>query len=330
MREGQQRVMQGTGTQVFKVIVEDRYDGERMDKVLSESIADVSRGLARKVIDFGGVFIDGKRIRRCDFAVRPGQTIEMFLDGRKYQAYSLSQQDIVYRDDYLLVINKPAGTETQPTPSRFKGTLYHVVLQYLQQDRTKGVRPDVGMVQRLDRDTSGLILFSINQRSHKGLTQMFRDRKVEKYYLAIVSGEVRQGGTFDSLLARRRRDNRTLSVERGGKRAITHYQPIGVHAGCSLVGIRLETGRSHQIRAHFSEAGYPLVGDVRYGYVDKPGSGQAKRHLLHSASLALRHPMTDIPLHCQVEPPADFAYFWQKACGSQVDWGNVLQQLVRS
>lgn len=317
----------GAEPQIFKVIVDDHYDGERIDKVLSESLTSISRGIARKAIDFGGVFIDGKRVRRCDFSVCHGQMLEMFLDGRKYQSYNLNHQDIVFQDDYLLVINKPAGIDTQPTPSRFKGTLYYAVLQFLRQNNTRGKRPDVGMMQRLDRDTSGLILFSINQRSHKNLTNLFRERKVEKHYLAIVSGEISQGGTFDSLLARRRRDNLTVSVQRGGKRAITHYHPIGVHGGCSLVAIRLETGRSHQIRAHFSEAGYPLVGDFRYGYADKSGSGQVKRQMLHSTSLGFNHPITNLPIHCKVEPPADFSYCWQTACGFQVDWQDVLQKM---
>lgn len=149
------------------------------------------------------------------------------------------------------------------------------------------------MVQRLDRDTSGVTVFSIHQRAHAAMTRMFAERRVDKRYRALVAGQlVGKEGEFRSLLARQHRTNLMKSVQRGGKEAITRYRVVDTFAECTLVEVELITGRSHQIRAHFSEAGHPLIGDRRYGGPGLVQGQGAGRTMLHAYSLSFAHPVS--------------------------------------
>ena len=240
--------------------------GERLDQYLAQAVEDLSRTQARKVIDLGGVHHNGRRVRACSAQVRPGDVIEVYLDHFPLDPYRIAPQDIVYRDEYLLVLNKPAQIDTQPTHARYKGTLYEALQYHLKNPIRPHLQANIGMVQRLDRSTSGLIVFSIHPRCHQPLTRLFHEQQIEKNYLALVEGcPDPPQGEIRSLLARSRDGNVVRSVPVGGKPAVTRYrveQVMGVYA---LVAVRILTGRSHQIRAHMSEAGCPLVGDLRYG-----------------------------------------------------------------
>jgi 23S rRNA pseudouridine1911/1915/1917 synthase len=163
------------------------------------------------------------------------------------------------------------------------------------------------MVQRLDRDTSGLMVFSIHKRAHGALTQAFAGRAVRKVYLALVAGRMPlDKGEFRSLLARNRASNLVRSVERGGKEAITRYRVLEEFTDASLVEIEILTGRSHQIRVHFSEAGHPLLGDIRYGGQSTCISVDIHRQMLHSYRLTLSHPVRGNPLDLEAPLPHDF------------------------
>lgn len=278
--------------------------GKRLDQLLSSELAWLSRADARRLIDLGGVHVDGRRIRRCSQEVSAGQDVEVHIDGLTLEPFELNEQHLLYRDAYLLVINKPAGVATQPTPARFQGTMYAAVLKFLGLKSEAGL----GMVQRLDRDTSGVMAFSIHPKAHKQLTAAFHERQVDKRYLALVAGTPPQAaGEFRSLLARRHATNRTVSVARGGKPAITRYRMIEQFAGASLVEVELLTGRSHQIRAHFSEAGCPLLGDTAYGGPAQWAGSAVPRQMLHASELRLRHPVSAVDCLWQAPLPHDFA-----------------------
>jgi 23S rRNA pseudouridine1911/1915/1917 synthase len=293
---------------IYRLVVASPGQGMRLDQFLSREIDELSRGVIRKIIDLGGVHVDGRRLGRCSHAVKRGQQVEVYLDGRPLDIPELVEGDVLFHDPYLLAINKPAGIEFQPTHARYKGTVYETVLRYLRKNGSGGASVSLGMVQRLDRDTSGVAVFSIHRRSHGGLTAIFAERKVSKRYLALVTGHPPgPAGEFSSLLARQRSTNRMKSVEKGGREAITRYRVIEEFDCASLVDVEIPTGRSHQIRVHFSEAGHPLLGDRTYG---GPASlkGQALlRQMLHAAALDFAHPVSGETLSIVAPLPDDMA-----------------------
>jgi 23S rRNA pseudouridine1911/1915/1917 synthase len=290
---------------VYRLSVISSAAGMRLDQYLAAEAIDLTRNRARKIIDLGGVHIDGRRVGRCSYPVRAGQNIEIYLDGRSLAIAEFSPGDILFQDRYLLAVNKPAGMDFQPTHARFKGTVYEAILRYLS---SNGGRKDinVGMVQRLDRDTSGVAIFSIHPRAHRGLTEQFKEHRVQKFYRALVEGRMpNREGRFSSLLARQRRTNLMKSVARGGKEAVTEYRVVEEFDRASLVEVEIPTGRSHQIRVHFSEAGHPLLGDTRYGAAASIEGTVAPRQMLHAFSLSLVHPVTGAAISLTAPIPED-------------------------
>jgi 23S rRNA pseudouridine1911/1915/1917 synthase len=236
-----------------------------------------------------------------------GASVEVFFDDGPSEPFRLTEGHIIFRDKYLIAIAKPAGVETQPTPARYKGTLYEAVLTYLQNPFRPLDRPELGMVQRLDRDTSGVLVFSIHPRSHGALTRAFAERKAAKGYLALVKGSPEPAeGEIRSLLARNRGSNRVVTVKKGGKEAITRYRLLESFGGASLLQVEILTGRSHQIRAHMAEAGHPLIGDRLYGGPCLCRSESVLRQMLHSARLEFFHPVSGEPLALEAPLPDDF------------------------
>ena len=282
--------------------------GMRLDQFVASRSADLSRTLVRKLVDLGGVHIGGRRTRRCSYPVQVGETVEVFVDGLPLEPYQVEEAAVVYRDSYLIAIDKPAGIETQPTPARFKGTLYAALLDYLHDPFRPQQVPSLGMVQRLDRDTSGVMVFSTHPRAHRGLTDAFAGRQARKRYLALVAGRMTvPEGEFRSLLARNRATNKVKTVDRGGKEAVTCYRVREEFADAALVEVEILTGRSHQIRAHFAESGHPLLGDQRYGgSVDWHGY-PVRRQMLHSWRLSLAHPVSGETLELEAPIPSDMA-----------------------
>lgn len=296
----------GTNTMIHRCHVEESDQGLRLDAFLSERLEDMSRGAIRKIIDLGGVHVDCRRVRTCDRHVASGQNIELHLDGGLLKPYRIAPEHVLYQDEYLIALNKPAGINTQPTPARYKGTLYEALQKWLDRSRRHGRRLEIGMAQRLDRDTSGVLVFSIHPRSHKGLTEQVRDHGMVKRYLALVAGCPKPGrGTYRSILARSRRGGSMKSVVAGGKEAVTHYRVQQTSQGASLVEIDIVTGRMHQIRAHFSEAGHPILGDSRYKGAQTFAGLSLKRQCLHSWHLEMAHPVSGATLLFRAPVPGD-------------------------
>lgn len=289
-------------TDVLRIVVPPEAAGERLDQLLARSDTGLSRTLARKLIELGGVHLDGRRTRRCGQALSPGQRIEVFRDGGSLDPFVLHDEHVLYRDTYLLALNKPAGIETQPTPARYRGTLYAALLDYLHNPYRPLDKPALGMVQRLDRDTSGVMIFSIHARSHKGLSTLFFEHRVAKTYLALVQGRmVNDSGEFRSQLARNRKSNRYHSVASGGKEAVTCFRVLERFREVSLVEVEILTGRTHQIRVHFAEAGHPLLGDRSYG----GATSTTGRQMLHAWRIVLPHPVSGEPLTFEAPLPED-------------------------
>jgi 23S rRNA pseudouridine1911/1915/1917 synthase len=291
---------------VFRFEPAEKDSGARLDVFIPSCRELLSRTMVRKVVELGGIHVGGKRVRRCSHPVREGEKIELFLDGYPLDIFSLQDEHILFRDEFLIGINKPSGIETNPTPARYKGSLYEALLRFLKNPFRPLDKPELGMVQRLDRETSGVMVFSIHRKAHKPLTASFRERKVRKIYRALVEGHLAcPKGEFRSLLARSHSTNRMKSVSRGGKEAITLYRVIQKFLGVSLVEVEIPTGRSHQIRVHFAEAGHPLLGDSKYGRKNMSGVVGCERTMLHACRIELRHPISGKDLCLEAPLPDD-------------------------
>lgn len=281
--------------------------GTRLDQFLAAHGATASRGEARRIVELGGVHVAGRRVAQCSRALADGELVELFTDGAPLEPFALSDDKVLCRDPYLLAIDKPAGIETQPTPARYKGTLYAAALVWLKNPQRPCDKPELGMVQRLDRETSGVLVFSTHKRAHRPLTLAFAERRVRKIYCALVAGlPANPAGEICSLLARGR-DNRVRSVARGGREAVTRYRLLQGTGEASLLEVEILTGRSHQIRVHLAEAGHPLFGDKRYGGPLTLAGIPVPRHMLHCRRLEFSHPVSGEPVILEAPLPADFS-----------------------
>lgn len=280
--------------------------GLRLDQYLAKSSIELSRTQAKKIVDLGGVHINGRRVRSCSTSIRNGDSVEVYIDQLPLDPYRITEQDILFQDQYIIVLNKPSQVDTQPTHARFKGTLFEALQWHLKDPFHLHKKAEIGMVQRLDRGTSGAIVFSIHPRSHKEMTRIFLEHEVKKGYLALVHGmpELEQG-EIKSFLARSRKENRVKSVEKGGKEAITRFKVVEKLAGYSLLDVEILTGRSHQIRAHMAEQNCPLVGDQRYGGDSLVAGRKILRPLLHAEKLSFHHPVLNQDLDFTVPVPED-------------------------
>lgn len=293
---------------VYRFKVSEELSGLRLDQYLAEAGTDLSRTLARRLIEIGGVHLSARRMRRCSETVSAGDKIDVYIDALPLDPAPLSDKNVIYRDQDLIVIDKPAGMPTQPTPARYQGTVYADLQKLLADTQAGGQRPSIGMVQRLDQDTSGVMVFSIHPRAHKKMTNQFLTHVIDKTYWALIDGiPDATAGKFSSRLARRRSTNLMVSVAKGGKPAETRYRLLQSMNDVSMVEVELVTGRSHQIRVHFSEAGLPLLGDHAYGGPQRVGDVVVPRQMLHARSLAFLHPVTGKRLLFTSSLPEDFS-----------------------
>lgn len=271
-------------------------------------------GKARKFVEQGKVTVDGVRETSGLRRVRKGSVIGFDERAPKIRPDELPKKAVVHCDTHVIVVEKPAGISTIPFDERESGTLDEKVRSYL--SRVVGVpgRPNLGVVHRIDKETSGLLVFTRTWLAKESLTRQFRAHTVQRRYVALVSGYM-QSKTIVSHILQDRGDGIRGSVERlrgrrpaisQGQRSVTHIEVIERLRDATLVSCVLETGRTHQIRIHLSEEGNPLVGERVYirGY-----SGPeipAERLMLHAAELGFEHPRTETPIHFSSEPPQDF------------------------
>ena len=278
----------------------------RLDKFLQDKFPQHSRSLIKKLIKDGTVVINQKIIKKPHFIISSNDQID--LDQSKWLRERTQiipnpkiKLNIIYQDKNILVINKPPGLIIHPRqtkdgfphPNDLKKTLVSGLLYYFPQIANVGDLPQIrpGIVHRLDKDTSGIIIIAKNQSSFEYLKKQFKERLVKKEYLAVVGGKIKnKNGTLEDLLLRSKRQplKQKVSFNRQGKRAILKYKVIQENNQFSLVKIRLITGRTHQIRVQFANFGHPIVGDK--AYAPKPISSLASRQLLHSYTLSIALP----------------------------------------
>lgn len=299
--------------QILTTIIPPEFAGQRLDQALAQLLPDYSRSRIKAWIDAGRVTLD-ERVPRPRDLVGGGELVHIrpLLEAVNVDRPQAIELDIRYEDDSLLVLNKPAGLVVHPAAGNPEGTLLNALLHH--EPALAGL-PRAGIVHRLDKDTSGLMVVAKTSGAHRHLVAELAEREVSREYLALVQGELIAGGTVDEPIGRHPRDRKRMAVVHGGKPAITHYRVEERFAGHTLLRVRLETGRTHQIRVHMAHIRHPIVGDPVYGGRLRlpPGASDAligllrgfRRQALHATRLALAHPATGDSMSWEVGPPAD-------------------------
>jgi 23S rRNA pseudouridine1911/1915/1917 synthase len=318
--------------QLRRLTVPEEANGQRLDLFLVKQLSEVSRSRVQLLLQQGSVLIDGK-LAKASRKLRSGENISILGDPQPPPLRAMAEPiplEIVYEDGDLAVVNKPAGMMVHAgsgatDDARNRGTLVNALLHHLQElSSTSGpLRP--GIVHRLDKQTSGLIVVAKNDATHDRLSSMFARRQVRKLYIALVQGELAQErGTVNASISRDSvRRTRMTTRREGGRTAVSHWQVLrrihGPYGSFTLVSVRIETGRTHQIRVHMASLGHPVVGDTLYGAPSAiaPLAAAASRlprlvlprNFLHAAELEFAHPGSGEPLSLVSNLPADLKQF---------------------
>ena len=289
-------------------LVADR-TGERLDVFVARLLPELSRSRVRRLIDEGLVTLDGRLPAKAGVKLEAGQRVELTLPPpeRTELAPEPIPLRIVYEDDDLLVVDKPAGLAVHPSPGHSQHTLVNAVLAHCPQLSSIGGEGRPGIVHRLDKDTSGLIIVAKHDAAHLSLARQLKERRVEKRYLALVEGRVEPPeGVIEAPIGRHPRHRQRMAIVEGGREARTGYRLLREVDGHSLLEVRPETGRTHQVRVHLAAIGHPVVGDALYG-PRRARSSPLRRHFLHAHGLAFRHPTTGERLELEAPLPEELA-----------------------
>jgi len=288
--------------------------GLRLDQALAQMFPDYSRSRLKEWLLSGAITVDGGSPRPRD-AVRGGEVVE-FEPQPETEVRAEPEPirlDVVFEDEHLLVVDKPVGLVVHPGAGNPGGTLMNGLLHHAPQLESV---PRAGIIHRIDKDTTGLLLIAKTLPAHTSLTRQLAERTISREYLAVCTGVLTGGGTIDEPIARHPVDRKRMSVQQDGKPAVTHFKVLERFRAHTYVSVKLETGRTHQIRVHFAWRRNPLVGDTVYGgrlALPKGASEplidalrRFRRQALHAARLAFEHPVSGETLVVEAPLPADF------------------------
>ncbi len=284
--------------------VDEQYVGVRIDKVLSEIYPRFSRSKIQNMIDNEDILVNDKLVK-ASYKLKENDEIALSI----YPDASLNVEpediplDIVYEDDDLIIINKVQGMVVHPANGHHSGTLVNALLYHFKSlSNNDSIRP--GIVHRIDKDTSGLLMVAKNDKAHEKLSAQLKDKTAYREYIALVKGEIDHNeGKIIAPIGRHPKDRKKMAVVNGGKDAITHFSVLERYNGYTLIKCVLETGRTHQIRVHLAYIGYPIVGDVTYG---KKDNLHLNGQLLHAKTLSLIHPRSNKRVTFSCELPEYF------------------------
>ncbi len=297
--------------------VPDRAAGRRFDAVLAELFPEFSRSRLAEWIKSGDALLNGQTARPRD-PMRGGETVQLRVV-LEIQTHSLPEDialDVLYEDAEVFVLNKPAGLVVHPGAGNPAGTLVNALLH---RDSSLATLPRAGIVHRLDKDTSGVMVVARSLQAHAALVAQLSAREVHRQYLAVVSGALVSGGTANAPIDRHPRDRLRMAVREDGREAVTHFRLRERFRAHTLLECRLETGRTHQIRVHMAHLKHPIIGDPLYGGSLKLPKGASdaliaalrgfKRQALHAETLEFVHPISGEPVRCSAPMPEDMQAF---------------------
>ena len=288
-------------------IVEKEKAGKRLDAYLSLENNSISRTMIQKLIDENHIMVNEK-VTKASYKVAEGDRIT--LEEVKPKEISLKAQDIaidvIYEDKDIIVVNKPKGLVVHPANGNPDGTLVNAIMAICK-GSLSGIGGEIrpGIVHRLDKDTSGIIIIAKNDEAHIKLSEQIKNREVKKTYIALVRGFVKENeATINMPIGRSPKDRQKMAVVKNGNNAITHIKVLERFNNYTLLQVNIETGRTHQIRVHLSQIGYPIVGD--YTYSNGKNEFGIVGQCLHAKSLKFRHPITNEEMYLEAELPQYF------------------------
>ena len=287
--------------------------GVRLDVFLTQALEGMTRSAAQRLLEGNHVKKDGQPVKKnqkteagADYTVEIPEAQPIALQPEKIDL------DIAYEDSDVVIINKPKGMVVHPAAGHWSGTLVNALLYHCG-DSLSGINGQLrpGIVHRIDKDTSGLLLVAKNDFAHQKLAAQLADHTMHRTYVCLVCGNIRDdNGVIDAPIARHPQDRKKMAVCPDGKRAVTHFQVLARYLGYTYVQCRLETGRTHQIRVHMAYIGHPLLGDVVYG--DKKNPFRLRGQALHAKKIGFLHPATHKYYEFVKEPPSSFVSLLEK------------------
>jgi len=295
---------------ILTCVIDAELSGLRLDVALSRALVEhqITRSSLQRLIAEGHVKVEGNT-ERSSYKVRSGQTIaveipEIQVTSTEPEAITLS---VVYEDSDVVVIDKPQGMVVHPAPGNYSGTLVNALLHHVDDLSGIGGEQRPGIVHRLDKDTTGLLVVAKNDRSHVALQQQLAARTMKREYIAILHGNVKkENGTVKAPIGRHPQRRKEMAVVQNGRESITHYTVEERFSGYTLTSLRLQTGRTHQIRVHMAYIGHPVVGDPVYGPKKAPFTLPGQ--MLHARALTFIHPTSGEELRFFSSPPAIFMH----------------------
>ena len=282
-------------------------DNKRIDAYLSDKLEDTSRVAIQRLIANEKVFVNGKTVK-SSYKVQAGDQIQ--VEEEIPVEVSLKAQniplDIIYEDKDIIVVNKPKGMVVHPANGNPDGTLVNAIMAICK-DSLSGIGGEIrpGIVHRLDKDTSGIVIIAKNDKAHIHLSEQIKEHQVKKTYIALVRGIVKENeATINMPIGRSEKDRKKMAVTKKGKEAITHFKVLERYDKYTLLQVNIETGRTHQIRVHLSQIGYPIVGDEVYS--NGKNEWNVKGQCLHAKSLEFTHPITGEKMYLEAKLPEYF------------------------
>lgn len=288
-------------------IINQEQTGNRLDKIISIIDSDVSRTAVKRLIDEEKILVNGLK-QKASYEVKEGDKIEIEEETPKESSIKAQDLpiDVIYEDDDILVINKPKGMVVHPGNGNPDGTLANAVMGLCGESLSGiggTIRP--GIIHRLDKDTSGIIVVAKNDKAHIDISEQIKNRKTTKKYIALVRGTIKEEeATINMPIGRSNKDRKKMAVRKDGKDAITHFKVLKRYGEYTLLELKIDTGRTHQIRVHLAEIGHPVIGDYTYSNGKNPFNVVGQ--MLHSKRIEFTHPTTKKKVYFEAPIPKYF------------------------